>query len=223
MTRTSLGFGLLLSGLSIALFAACSSGSGSSPSSGGAGGAAGSGTGGTGTGGTGTGGTGTGGTSGGGNATCASVCTKFASANCPNAEPQNVCEADCAQLMSACQAETQAFGDCIESTGSVSCSSDGDLTFSGCDTQMQSFLKCSACTALGGDDACEACSKNHCCSERQTLYGDPNLMPFINCFNACGDTTCMQGCATQYPSVFSAAQAVSNCEDQNCASQCSAP
>ncbi len=223
MTRTSLGLGLLLGGLSIALFGACSSGKGSSgPASGGAGatdGGAGSGGGGTGGG---TGGVG-GGTGGGSSVDCKAVCEKFASANCPNADPQATCETDCAAFISSCPTETQGFGDCIINTGTVSCNADGDLEFKGCNTQLSGFLVCSACEAVSGDDACETCGKNSCCNERKALFGDANLFDLIDCFAACADATCFQGCQTQYPTTYAAFEAFSNCQSTNCSNECTTP
>jgi hypothetical protein len=195
----------LWGGMFVVLAAACSSGSG-----GGGGSIDGGGSGGTGTGGTGTGGTGTGGTSGG---KCQAACENVASANCPGAADVPTCISECeADLGSgACTAEAQALADCV-ATANITCTSSGSADIFGACSVAQAFAACTACTPSAGDDACDTCSKSTCCSERTTLFGDPNLFPLIECLNPCADAACAQGCQQQFPDAYNALLAVGECE-----------
>ena len=213
MARTSLGLAVFVGALSVTLIGACSS----DDDGGGSGGSGGSGAS---EGGSGTGGSGATGGAGGGSVDCTAVCTKIGSANCPNADPQNVCESDCTTYVGVCPTQTQAFASCLLASGNVSCNADGNESFDGCDAELTSFLGCSACTPAGSDDTCETCSKASCCNQRQALFGAADILDLIDCVETCTDTPCFQGCQQQYPDTWSKFEALSTCESGSCASQC---
>ncbi len=210
MRQGLVSISLLVSGAALALALGCSSGG------------SGGGTGGSGTGGSGTGGSGTGG---GSSATCAQACAHIAAANCPSEDSEALCTSDCqTEIMSvaACQSQANALAGCVNGAA-ISCASDGTADLSTCNSQILAFNACAACEAVASDTACDTCGKQQCCNEAKTYFSDPDLPGLSDCFDACSDPTCQQGCQSQYPGAFAKVKAYLDCQANNCSAQCQSP
>jgi hypothetical protein len=154
---------------------------------------------------------------------CQAACEKQAAAQCPN-EDDAACVADCnAELGLArpsCGPQIDAFGACVTGPATVVCDADGKAQFTGCDPQLQAYARCTACLALQSDEPCESCQKSSCCQQRKDFFGDPQLLPFIHCIDACQDPACVTGCTQQFPGAGSLYQALGQCIGSACQSQC---
>jgi hypothetical protein len=152
---------------------------------------------------------------------CAGACQKIAQAQCPSSEPYTVCVAGCQIDMQSyqqqCSAQVSAWMSCFTTTAKVACSSNGDLKYIGCESQLASFLTCAACIPSSGDDPCDACTKNHCCSQLKALYAHPQFAPYLSCIYACSTDQCQYACYQQYSGLQAPITQLYQCQGANCA------
>ena len=216
-TMLSVGAALVLLGAM-----ACSSDDSGTAGSGGGTAGSGGGTAGSGGGAAGSGG-GTAGTGGGAVADCATACVKINAASCPN-EDAATCESECNNDIvgsANCATQGSAIVDCVNGIATVTCDSEGDPVFAGCESQLSAWLACSACDASASDNTCEACQKTQCCAQRKAVFGNPDFMALIDCTAPCNDDqACIQPCKDQYPTAFAAYVTLIECMSSSCATDC---
>ena len=160
---------------------------------------------------------------GGGGADCGSLCSKILAAHCPNDNASD-CNSQCAKAIGeypGCSAQMSAVLGCTVNKLPLVCGSNGKATYSGsngsqtlqtaCPNEYKQLVSCAACIASPNDDASTACLKSKCCSQMQASVSDTNLSAYEDCLSSCSDTTCMDACKKQYPSVGSALDAVTAC------------
>jgi hypothetical protein len=187
----------------LAFTGACSSGSGTAPTS----------------------------TTGSGNFSCSSFCNQMSAHQCPN---DNL--SDCA---TQCQSSMGKYGACGDQLGSatqclldhvgITCDSSGHAQLSvdsssyltvleqSCPNEFQAFALCSACQVQADDSPSTQCAKTQCCSQMKALISDPQTLGLAACIEQCGSgTQCISGCESQYPGLTGEAEAVAQCETQNC-------
>lgn len=161
--------------------------------------------------------------------TCESVCNKAASLGCPNDDLQACiaeCEAEGAEAKAACPNEYGRMLGCTENLTLVCGSSgtatiaDEDQIYAQCRSELSAYAACTACDPQTDDDACDSCSKQNCCSQRQAAYGDPAVFDLLECLGACDDSACSQACASKYPGLISKGEALASCESSQCGATC---
>jgi hypothetical protein len=163
-----------------------------------------------------------------GTGSCQSVCDKAAALACPN-EDLTTCAAECEADLNGspqCSSQSSSYLGCI-TTLQLYCDADGEVAFDEdtlldkCGSQAMAFAGCTACDPGSSDSACELCSKQSCCSQLKAYLSDPNILPLSKCIQSCADnSSCVQTCSSQYPTVLSNYQAVQSCESSACASAC---
>jgi len=155
---------------------------------------------------------------------CQRICEKRDAANCPSDPPIQTCVSNCTTGVDAirrsCGPELEALGACVQARGTYSCNSSGESELSGCDPETRPYAVCAACIPAQSDTACQTCMKQSCCSQTKAFLNDPNFSAYQACVQACTDTQCEQACLTRYPSLTAAAQALVQCRQASCSSQC---
>jgi hypothetical protein len=105
-------------------------------------------------------------------------------------------------------------------------SSDGDDGGSGFDSETPDMGSACMLKMSYGTPMCDTCMTQLCCTEDNTCANDPNCIALLNCISACGPpppdggTSCLDGCANQYPSAMPEYMAVGNCFIGSCRAQC---
>jgi hypothetical protein len=243
-------FSVLLSAVSVSLFAAgCSSSSddggssdeggggsggssgastagtsGASPATGGAGtsgaSSGGAGASGASTGGAATGGASTGGT-GPGSPGCESACARIVAAAC-GTTTQAECVEGCDSLSTACAAEVPAYTECVSNpANAITCDTTAMAAeVAGCDDVIQDLNVCGICIPATGDMACGMCSRSTCCDELQTYVGSSDIQVFDACVTPCMDQACVDTCTAASPVAGAAYTALGDCQIGSCGEEC---
>jgi hypothetical protein len=74
------------------------------------------------------------------------------------------------------------------------------------------------------DAACQSCMETACCNELANCSTGTACGDLLDCVEACaGDTTCQDGCMQTHSLGLTAAQALLNCDDNNCDTECALP
>jgi hypothetical protein len=191
------------------------------------------------------GGTGAGGSGGGGGGGSTGICAPLSTDTACDTCQDNSC---CSQ-MTACsnQASCHSLLTCINncSSGDTTCMNSCQSSYSSGVTTLTTFITCvqtscsascsqnagsggsgggtgGACPASSGDTACTTCDKQSCCSQFTACENQPACANLANCITACasGDTTCMNGCETSYPSGASNLTAWVSCLTSSCSASC---
>jgi hypothetical protein len=73
----------------------------------------------------------------------------------------------------------------------------------------------------GTGDPCDNCVEQKCSAEVNACFNSTACANLVNCGNNCaGNTTCLQNCASANQSGIGALQALANCLDTKCTSEC---
>jgi hypothetical protein len=75
--------------------------------------------------------------------------------------------------------------------------------------------------AVSSPTSCDTCMGSYCCNETITCIRNTSCYNFVQCGSACGsDNTCINGCATSYPSGVSPFMDIAYCMQDNCTTPC---
>jgi hypothetical protein len=243
-------FSVLLSAVSVSLFAAgCSSsssddggeaddtGGGSSGTSGAStGGTSGSSTGGAGTSGSSTGGAGTSGSSTGGASTggastggtggmgspgCESACARIVAAAC-GTTTQAECVEGCDSLATECATEVPAYTECVSNpANAITCDTAAmAANIEGCDAVIRALSVCGVCIPTADELACGTCTRSTCCEEAQAYVGSSDIDVFDACVAPCETQACVDVCTEASPVAGAAYEALGDCQIGSCGEEC---
>ncbi len=98
---------------------------------------------------------------------CMTFCAKKVAANCPEGLGfYDTCEEECATEPSGpCVSQSQEVDRCHATQATVTCTTAGYPTWTGCAEEEDRALLCLLCQPNEWDDACASCRKNLCCDE----------------------------------------------------------
>ncbi len=160
---------------------------------------------------------------------CSTICNNIGAAHCPGAANDCVseCEQQSADTEPACKDELAALRSCF-GKATFSCDSDGVPSAAGCKTELSAWSSCNAgggggtpvdlCKAAADDHPCDTCFKQKCCAELSACVNDTDCADLLHCVTRCGGQLCLDSCFQQYPDAVDKLDAVSDCNDANCAS-----
>jgi YD repeat-containing protein len=76
------------------------------------------------------------------------------------------------------------------------------------------------CDGYTAQTACDTCAFTNCCDSYTACVNSSDCTNYYNCAKTCTDQTCVNSCASYYPSGASLYQGYNSCASSHCASQC---
>jgi hypothetical protein len=167
---------------------------------------------------------------------CAPLCTKLQTAHCSSLGAcESQCNAEAASLPAYCKTYWNAFYTCVTSPSATasSCSSTGKPNITGCTQQSLLLASCEQTDAAApgtcqqykdpqANGNCLYCIVAGCCTQAAQCTPGTLCDQYLTCIDGCvqGDTTCRQTCANNHPLGVADAQALTQCVQGVCYSQC---
>ncbi|MBK8998725.1 MAG: hypothetical protein IPM35_23635 [Myxococcales bacterium] len=138
--------------------------------------------------------------SGGTPAACSPLCDAIDSVKCPG-ESKLACLAQCTGTTQDCPALTEEFSTCVQQhKAEMTCDTDGDAVFKGCESLWKQILPCAICLAKPDDTTAQACLKAKCCGQLKAAYSRTDALDYLACLDQCGPSdTCAANCDTSFP------------------------
>ncbi len=138
---------------------------------------------------------------------------------------------NCQQTYCACwnDADCQSLGLCMAlcQPNDLSCAQNCYTTYEngvslGALAQHCASQQCAnACPSAGFLDACDLCLFNHCPTQMNSCFANPDCVALVTCLDGCSDQSCETACFDQHTGGATDGTAVVTCGNASCATECS--